>query len=159
MTMPVLYGLPFGLSSISEKQPQSLCSTQAALKAATSGPSMRHISSGAVLIDNPCNAYSGKTTRSRPALLRRALPTIATMRSACAASCAGVSTTGSCSCTRPMTTPFGDLLRPPRPLMPCFLFHRRQLARAAARDAAGTAADDEDDERQHVRHRREQVVA
>ena len=41
---------------------------QAALNAATSGPSMRHISSGAVLIDNPCKAYSGKTTRSSPAL-------------------------------------------------------------------------------------------
>ena len=53
----------------------------AALNAATSGPSMRHISSGAVLIDRPCSAYSGKTTRSIvPALLRRALPTIATMR-------------------------------------------------------------------------------
>ena len=76
MTMPVLYGLPFGLYSISEKQPQSLCSTQAAWKAATSGPSIRHISSGAVLIERPCSAYSGKTTRSRPALLRRALPTI-----------------------------------------------------------------------------------
>src|SRR5450755_641301 len=147
MTMPVLYGLPFGLNSISEKQPHTLCSMHADLNAATSGPSMRHISSGAVLIDRPCSEYSGKTTRSRPALLRRALPTIATTRSACAASCAGVSTTGSCSCTRPMTTPFGDLLRPPSPLMSLrLLFRRRQLARAAARDAAGAAADDQDDQ-------------
>src|SRR5436189_1827891 len=158
MMMPVLYGLPFGLNSISEKQPHSLCSAHAALNAATSGPSMRHISSGAVLIDNPCSAYSGKTTRSSPALLRRALATIATIRSACAASWAGVSTTGSCSWTRPMTTPFGDLLRPPRPLMTCFLFHRGQLAWTAARNAAGAAADDEDDQRQHVRHRREQAI-
>jgi len=52
-----------------------------------------------------------------PALLRRALPTIATIRSACAASCTGVSTTGSCSCTSPITTPFGDLFNPPSPLM------------------------------------------
>ena len=37
--------------------------------------------------------------------LRRALPTSSQMRCVCAASCAGVSTTGNCSCTRPTTTP------------------------------------------------------
>ena len=47
-----------------EKQPQIRCSTQAALNAATSGPSSVHMSSGAVFIDRPCSAYSGNTTRS-----------------------------------------------------------------------------------------------
>ena len=100
-----------------EKQPQIRCCTQAALKAATSGPSSETISSGAMLIDSPCSAYSGNTTRSIVPRLRRALPTISQMRCVCAASCAGVSTTGSCSCTRPTTTPFGDLLSPPNPLI------------------------------------------
>ena len=62
---------------------------------ATSGPSSLHMSSGAVLMERPCSAYSGNTTRSMVPRLRRALPTIHTMRSACAFSCAGVSTTGS----------------------------------------------------------------
>ena len=72
---------------------------------------------GAVLIDRPCSAYSGNTTRSMVPWLRRALPTSSQMRWVCAASCAGVSTTGSCSCTRPTTTPCFDLLSPPSPLM------------------------------------------
>ena len=78
---------------------------------------MRHISSGAVLIDRPCSEYSGNTTRSMVGRLRRALPTIATMRSVCAASSAGFVTVGNCSCTMPSTTPAGDRLRPPSPLM------------------------------------------
>src|ERR1700712_5144903 len=36
---------------------------------------------------------------------------------------------------------------------------RRQLARAALRDLARSAADDEDHQRQHIRHRAEEVVA
>ena len=64
MIKPVLYGLPFGFFSMIEKQPQMPCATHAALNAATSGPSRLTISSSLVLIDNPCRAYSGNTTRS-----------------------------------------------------------------------------------------------
>ena len=85
-----------------EKQPQMRCWAQASRKAATSGPSMRHMMAGSVFIDRPCNAYSGKTTRSMVPMLARALATIATMRSVWAASCAGVATTGNWSCTSPI---------------------------------------------------------
>ena len=68
-------------------------------------------------IERPCSEYSGKTTRSIVAMFRRALPTIATILSVCAARSAGVTTTGSCNCTRPITTPLGDLLRPPSPFI------------------------------------------
>ena len=59
-----------------EKQPQMLLSTQACRNAATSGPSSRHMISGLVSIDSPCSEYSGNTTRSMVARLRRALPTM-----------------------------------------------------------------------------------
>src|SRR6186997_1079264 len=90
---------------------------QAALKAATSGPSSRHMISGLVSIDRPCSEYSGNTTRSMVPRLRLALPTMLTIRSVCRARSALVATTGSCSWTSPMTTPSGDLLRPPSPFM------------------------------------------
>ena len=73
--------------------------------------------SGFMSIDRPCSEYSGKTTRSIVAMLRRALPTVATIFCVCAARSAGVTTTGNCNCTTPTTTPFGDLLRPPRPFI------------------------------------------
>ena len=117
MTRPELNGLPFGLASMIEKQPQIRLSRQACLKAATSGPSSVHRISGRVSIDRPCSAYSGKTTRSIVAMLARALATIATMRSAWAVTSARVAMVGSCSWTRPMTTPFGDLFSPPSPFM------------------------------------------
>src|SRR5258707_1282423 len=63
-----------------EKQPQILLSTQAFLKAVTSGPSSRHMISGLVSIDNPCSEYSGNTTRSMVPRLRRALPLILRQR-------------------------------------------------------------------------------
>ena len=47
----------------------------------------------------------------------------------CAARSAGVTTTGNCSCTRPITTPFGDLLRPPSPFISCSI----SIARGARR--------------------------
>src|SRR6185503_16895449 len=138
MISPLLYGFPFALRSMIEKQPQILCSTHAALKAATSGPSSDTISSGAVLIDRPCSAYSGNTTRSIVLRLRLALPTRSQMRLVCAASCTGVSTTGSCSCTSPTTTPLLDLCRPPSPLIAVHSLDRlseqsRGLACAGAR--------------------------
>ena len=119
MISPLLYGLPPGLASMIEKQPQMVLSMHALRKAATSGPSSVHMISGEVSIDRPCSEYSGNTTRSIVPWLRRALPTSATMRSVCAASSSGVRTTGSWHCTRPMTTPFADLFRPPKPLMEC----------------------------------------
>src|SRR5438105_2708202 len=100
-----------------EKQPQILLSMQACLKAATSGPSRRHMMSGLVSIDSPCSEYSGNTTRSMVERLRRALPTMVTMRSVWRVRSALDATTGNCSCTSPMTTPLGDLLRPPSPFM------------------------------------------
>src|SRR6266436_5736608 len=100
-----------------EKHPQIWLSMQAFLKAATSGPSSRHMISGLVSIDRPCSAYSGNTTRSMLPKFRRALPTMYTMRSVWRARSCLVTTTGSCSWTSPMTTPSGDLLRPPSPFM------------------------------------------
>src|SRR5437660_1059721 len=100
-----------------EKQPQILLSMHACLKAATSGPSRRHMMSGLASIDSPCSEYSGNTTRSMVERLRRALPTMVTMRSVWRVRSALVATTGNCSCTSPMTTPLGDLLRPPSPFM------------------------------------------
>src|SRR5258708_28828970 len=117
MIRPELYGLPSGLNSMMEKHPQILCSMQAFLKAATSGPSRRHMIAGVVSMDRPCSEYSGNTTRSMVPRLRRALPTMVTIFSVCRARSCGVATTGSCSCTSPMTTPCGDLLRPPNPFM------------------------------------------
>ena len=113
----MLNGLPAGLASISEKQPQIRFARQAARKAATSGPSIRHMSAGSVLIESPCSEYSGNTTRSIPGRLRRALPTRSTIRPVWAASSDGVVTVGSCSWTMPSTTPAGDLLSPPSPLI------------------------------------------
>ena len=95
MTKPVLYGFPSGLYSIIEKQPQILCSTHAALKAATSGPSSRHMISGLVSIERPCSEYSGKITRSIVPRFRRALPTMATILAVCFAKSSFVLTTGS----------------------------------------------------------------
>src|SRR3974390_2251173 len=100
-----------------EKQPQIRLSMQAFLNAATSGPSRRHMIAGLVSIDSPWSEYSGKTTRSMVERLRRALPTLATMRSGWGARAALVTTTGNCSCTSPITTPSGDLFNPPSPFM------------------------------------------
>ena len=72
---------------------------------------------GLVSIDSPCSEYSGNTTRSIVGMLRRALPTSAQMRSHCVSRSAPLFTTGSCSCTSPITTPFGDLFSPPSPLI------------------------------------------
>ena len=68
-----------------EKQPQMSLAMQAPRKCSTSGPSSRHMISGLVSIDRPCSEYSGKTTRSMVAMLRRALATSAQMRSVCRA--------------------------------------------------------------------------
>ena len=76
MIRPELYGLPSGLNSMMEKQPQILLSMQAFWNAATSGPSRRHIIAGLVSIDRPCREYSGNTTGSMVPRLRRALPTM-----------------------------------------------------------------------------------
>src|SRR5580698_3091162 len=100
-----------------EKQPQMPCWAQAERKAPTSGPSSRHMSPGSVLIERPCSEYSGNTTRSIAGTFRRALPTSSTIRVVWAASSVGVVTVGSCSWTNPTTTPDGDLLRPPSPLI------------------------------------------
>ncbi len=72
---------------------------------------------GLVSMDRPWSAYSGNTTRSMVGRLRRALPTMATMRWVWAASWSGVATTGSCNCTTPITTPFGVLFKPPSALI------------------------------------------
>jgi hypothetical protein len=64
MMIPLLYGFPRGLASIIEKHPQMLFSRQAAANAAVSGPPTSHMIAGSVLIDSPCRAYSGNTTRS-----------------------------------------------------------------------------------------------
>ena len=90
---------------------------QAFLNAATSGPSRRHMIEGFVSIDRPCSEYSGNTTRSMVERLRRALPTMATILSVWRARSSLVTTTGNCNCTSPITTPSGDLLRPPSPFM------------------------------------------
>jgi hypothetical protein len=44
------------------------------------GPSSEHMIAGLVSMERPCSAYSGNTTRSMVGILRRALPTMATMR-------------------------------------------------------------------------------
>src|ERR1700722_757273 len=100
-----------------EKHPQTRSRAQAALNAATSGPSTRHMIEGLVSIDRPCSAYSGKTTRSSVGMPFFAFVTMATIFCTCARRSTGVATTGSCSCTSPMTTPRGDLFNPPSPLM------------------------------------------
>ena len=123
---------------------------------------MRHISSGAVHIDRPCSAYSGKTTRSSagvvaarladhrddPVGLRRELRRRLDDRQL------QLHQADDDAVRRFVETSETAHAR-------CFLdaMHRRQLARAAARDAARPAADDEDHQRQHVGHRGEQVVA
>src|SRR3981081_650825 len=166
MTRPLLYGLPCGLASMMEKQPQIRFSMQAFLNAVTSGPSRRHMIAGFVSIDRPCKAYSGNTTRSMPGILRRAFATIAQMRSVCSARSCGVRTTGSCSCTMPSTTPFGDLFNPPSPLIrdsPGRVIDRSavdaRLAGRARQRAARGAGGDHDAERQNVRRRVEEVIA
>src|SRR5439155_23931436 len=75
-----------------------------------------HMMARSVLIDSPWSEYSGKTTRSIVGLLCRALPTNAHTRAVCASRSVGVWTTGFWSCTKPITTPLGVLLRPPSPL-------------------------------------------
>ena len=107
-------------------------SRQAARNAATSGPSRRHMSSGLVSIDRPCSEYSGNTTRSMPGILRRAFAARSQMRRHCAARSPRVATTGCCSCTRPSTTPPGDLLRPPSPFI-AFLRSTRVSSRVRKR--------------------------
>ena len=79
--------------------------------------SMRHMIAGLVSIDSPCRAYSGNTTRSMFGIPRRAFAVRSQMRRHWAARSSGVTTFGFCSCTRPSTTPPGDLLRPPSPFM------------------------------------------
>src|SRR5947209_15167500 len=143
-----------------EKQPQILLSPQACFKAATSGPSISHMISGLVSIESPCSEYSGKTTRSIVAKLRRALPTMATMRCVCCARSAFVVTTGNCDCTRPMTTPLGDLFNPPSPFM--FVLpssHDREFARCTAHPPSRCNGDEHEDERQHIRRGVEEVIA
>src|SRR5476649_21957 len=117
MIRPELKGLPCGLNSMMEKQPQMSLAMQAPRKCSTSGPSIRHMIAGLVSIDRPCSAYSGKTTRSVVDMLRRALPTRSQMRLVCRPRSSGVTTVGFWNCTSPVPTPSGDLLRPPRPLM------------------------------------------
>src|SRR6266446_3454412 len=167
MMMPELNGLAPGLCSMIEKQPQIFWSAHACLNAAISGPSSEHMMAGLVSIDRPCSAYSGNTTRSMVGMLRRALPTISTMRRVCAASCSGVLTFGSCSCTRPMTTPLGVLFSPPSALMVCLLgcllvclsFGDAQLARDVAQRMLGAGRRCHDDKREDVGRRIEEVVA
>src|ERR1700690_631680 len=150
-----------------EKQPQIRLSRQACLNAAISGPSSEHMIAGFISIDRPCREYSGKTTRSVVAMLRRALPTVATIFFVCAARSAGVTTTGNCNCTTPTTTPFGDLLRPPSPFIaPALvprsagrLFRHRQFAGHVARRVLGARGRDHDDERENVGGGVEEVIA
>ncbi len=120
-----------------EKQPQMRLSRQACLKASTSGPSTRHMISGFVSMDRPWSEYSGKTTRSIVERLRRALPTISTMRAVWRFRSSGVATVGSCSCTQPMTTPLSDLFNPPRPFMPGSYFVMESSRGAPSRARRG----------------------
>src|SRR5271166_861304 len=124
MMMPLLNGLPPGLRSMIEKHPQMRLSTQACLKQPTSGPSSVHMMSGLVSMLSPCSAYSGNTTRSMVERLRRAFATTRQIRSACLARSSLVTTEGFCSCTKPITTPSGDLFRPPSPLIRCSRLER-----------------------------------
>src|SRR3984957_20390756 len=150
-----------------EKQPQMLFSRQAFLNAAISGPSSEHMIVGFMSIDRPCSEYSGKTTRSIVAMLRRALPTVATIFCACAARLPGVTTTGNCNCTTPTTTPIGDLLRPPSPFIAPPLVPRsagrllchRQFAGHVPRRMLGARGRDHEDEREDVGRGVEEVVA
>src|SRR5476651_278744 len=117
MIRPELKGLPWGLNSMMEKQPQMSFAMQAPRKCSTSGPSIRHMIAGLISIDRPCSEYSGKTTKSMVAMLRRALPTSSQMRLVCRARSSRVTTVGFWICTSPMTTPSGALFNPPSPLM------------------------------------------
>src|ERR1700722_10712266 len=150
-----------------EKQPQMRLSRHACLNAAISAPSSEHMISGFMSIDSPCSEYSGKTTRSIVAMLRRALPTVATIFCVCAARSAGVATTGNSDSTPPTSTPFGDLLRPPSPfiappLVPRSagrLLRHRQFAGHVPRRVLGARGRDHDDERKDVGGGVEEVVA
>ena len=137
MMTPELYGFPCGLNSMMEKQPQMRLTRQACLNAAISGPSSEHMIAGFMSIDRPCREYSGKTTRSIVAMLRRALATVATIFCVCAARSAGVTTTGNCNCTTPTTTPFGDLLRPPSPFIALVSFPDPRAAYFAIDNSPG----------------------
>src|ERR1700686_3089297 len=159
MISPELNGLAPGLSSMSEKQPQMRCWAQACLNAATSGPSSEHMMAGSVLIDSPCRAYSGNTTRSMVGMLRRALPTMSTMRRVCAASWSGVATTGSWSWTSPITRPLGVLFNPPSALLMSRSFRDAQLARHVAHRALGAGRGGHDDQGEDVGRGVEEVVA
>src|SRR5882672_3959724 len=163
MMMPELNGLAPGLRSMIEKQPQMRCCTQAARKAATSGPSSEHMIAGSMLIDRPCSAYSGNTTRSMVGMLRRALPTMSTMRCVCAANSSGVATVGSCSWTSPITTPLGVLFNPPSALifrhLRSALFGDAQLARHVTHRLLRAGGCRHDDEREDVGGGVEEVVA
>src|SRR3989454_4031363 len=122
-----------------EKQPQIFSLAHAVLNAATSGPSSRHMISGLVSIERPCSEYSGKTTRSIVGMPFRALVTKAQILFACAARSAFVTTTGSCDCTSPITTPSGDLFSPPSPLIALLPLTLRSFGHAQfARDRKST---------------------
>src|SRR5260370_22002652 len=159
MISPELNGLPCGFCSMIEKQPQMRFSMQACLKAATSGPSSEHMIAGLVSIESPCRAYSGNTTKSIVAMLRRALATKPTIFSVCLCRSAAVATTGSCSCTMPMTTPFGVLLRPPSPLIVTSLFGNGELSRRVAHGVLRSRGADHDEQRQDIRRRLEEILA
>src|SRR5271155_2510897 len=93
-------------------------------------------------------------------MLRRALPTMATMRWACQARSSGVATTGSCNCTRPITTPFGVLFKPPSPLiLATRSFGDAQLARDLAHRLLGPGRRDHDQQCEDVRRGVEEIIA
>src|SRR5882672_3388627 len=160
MMSPELNGLPPGLRSMIEKQPQIRLSTQASLNAATSGPSSAHMIAGLVSMDRPWSAYSGNTTRSMVGRLRRALPTMATMRWVWAARWSGVATTGSCNCTTPITTPFGVLFKPPSALIEALpSFGDTEFARNVAHRLFRPGRRDHDQERENVGRGIEEIIA
>src|SRR5216683_2758034 len=115
---------------------------------------------GLVSIDRPWRAYSGNTTRSMVGRLRRALPTMATMRWVWSASSPGVATTGSCSCTTPMTTPFGVLFKPPSALIGALpSFGDTEFARHVTHRLLRPGRRDHDQEREDVGRGVEEIIA
>src|SRR5215470_2525008 len=92
--------------------------------------------------------------------LRRALPTMATMRWVWAASWSGVATTGSCNCTTPITTPFGVLFKPPSALIESLpSFGDTEFARHVAHGLLRPGRRDHDQKRKDVRRSVEEIIA
>ena len=118
--MPVFHGYAVGdmsFFSIMLNVPQTFCSIQTALKAATSGPDKVHIISGSIDIERPWMLYSGKRMRSVWGYARFVWRTREQMCCVALARSSGVVTRNNWDWIAAMTIPPFVLFNPPRPLI------------------------------------------